>query len=119
MDSCQGSHKFTTLHCLRRVNIMHVRILFANPSHNANSVTEFDFLWRANANANFVLLILRSSTSQHTTNTHVSNGNCSQAAVSDFAFTTGTAGIPGILQYYYKYKCNTYLILTEYEVNIV
>ena len=38
---------------------MHVRILFANPSHNANSVTEFDFLWRANANANFVLLILR------------------------------------------------------------
>ena len=38
---------------------MHVRTLFANPSHNANSVTEFDFLWRANANANFVLLILR------------------------------------------------------------
>ena len=59
MDSCQGSHKFTTLYCLRRVNIMHVRILFANPSHNANSVTEFDFLWRANANANFVLLILK------------------------------------------------------------
>ena len=42
-----------------RVNVMHVRILFANPSHNANSVTEFDFPWRANANANFVLLILR------------------------------------------------------------
>ena len=61
MDSCQGSHKFTTLYCLRRVNVMHVRILFANPSHNANSVTEFDFLWRANANANFVLLILRST----------------------------------------------------------
>ena len=38
---------------------MHVRILFANPSHNANSVTEFDFPWSANANANFVLLILR------------------------------------------------------------
>ena len=38
---------------------MHVRSLFANPSHNANSVTEFDFPWRANANANFVLLILR------------------------------------------------------------
>ena len=41
---------------------MHLRILFANPSHNANSVTEFDFPWRANANANFVLLILRIGT---------------------------------------------------------
>ena len=40
---------------------MHVRILFANPSHNANSVTEFDFPWSANANANFVLLILRNN----------------------------------------------------------
>ena len=44
---------------VRRVNVMQVRILSANPSHNANSVTEFDFPWRANANANFVLLILR------------------------------------------------------------
>ena len=41
---------------------MHVRILFANPSHNANSVTEFDFPWSADTNANFVLLILRTIT---------------------------------------------------------
>ena len=52
-------HAVLSVHNGRRVNVMHVRILFANPSHNANSVTEFDFSWRANANANFILLILR------------------------------------------------------------
>ena len=34
-----------------------------------------------------------STSSQHTTNTHVSNGNCSQAPVSDFACSCTTAGI--------------------------
>ena len=52
-------HAVLSVHNVRRVNIMHVRILFANPFHNANSVTEFDFPWRVNANANFVLPILR------------------------------------------------------------
>ena len=64
-DSCQDSgqsyiyYAVLSVHNVRCVNVMQVRMLFANPSHNANAVTELDFPWSANTNANFVLLILR------------------------------------------------------------
>ena len=41
-----------TVH-VRHVNVMHVRILFANPSHDSSSVTECDFPWSVNTNVNW------------------------------------------------------------------